>query len=41
MPLVGIIASKREVQAIRKEIREKDIEIIEITKESVENIKNI
>ena len=41
MPLVGIIAKKREIQAIKKEIERKDIEIIEITKESIKNIKNI
>ena len=41
MPLVGIIAKKKDVQAIRKEIKGKNIEIIEITKESVKNIKNI
>ena len=40
MPLVGIIAKKKDVQAIRKEIKGKNIEIIEITKESVKNIKN-
>lgn len=40
MPLVGIIAKKRESQAIKKEIKGK-IEIIEITKESIKNLKNI
>lgn len=40
MPLVGIIAKKRECQAIKKEIKGK-IEIIEITKESIKNLKNI
>lgn len=41
MPLVGIIAKKKEIEAIRKEIKEKNIEIIEITKESIANIKNV
>jgi len=41
MPLVGLIAKKREVKSIRKEIKEKNIEIIEITKECIKNIRNI
>lgn len=41
MPLVGIIAKKKDIQAIKKEIKEKNIEIFEITKESIKNIKNI
>lgn len=41
MPLVGIIAKKRDVEAIKKEIKEKNLEIIEINKESIKNIKNI
>lgn len=41
MPLVGIVAKKKEIQAIKKEIKEKDIEIIEITKESIKNLRNI
>ena len=41
MPLVGVIAKKRDVEAIKKEIKEKNVEIIEITKESIKNIKNI
>ena len=41
MPLVGIVAKKREIQAIKKEIKGKNIDIIEITKESIKNIKNI
>ena len=40
MPLVGIIAKKKDIQAIKKEIKGK-IEIIEITKESIKNVKNI
>lgn len=41
MPLVGIIAKKRDVEAIKKEIKGNNVEIIEITKESIKNIKNI
>lgn len=41
MPFVGIIAKKRDVEAIKKEIKGKNVEIIEITKESIKNIKNI
>ena len=41
MPLVGVVAKKRDIQAIKKEIKEKNIEIIEITKESIKNLKNI
>lgn len=41
MPLVGIVAKKKEIQAIRKELKEINIEIIEITKESIKNIRNI
>lgn len=41
MPLVGIVAKKREIQAIRREIKENNIEIIEITEESIKNIRNI
>ena len=41
MPLIGIVAKRRESQAIRRELKDKNIEIIEITKESIKNIKNI
>ncbi len=41
MPLVGIVAKKRDIQAIKKEIKDKNIEIIEITKESIKNIRNV
>jgi len=41
MSLVGIIANKKDIQAIKKEIKGKNIEIIEITKESIRNLKNI
>lgn len=39
MPLVGIVAKKRDIQAIKKQIE--NIEIIGITKESIRNLKNI
>lgn len=41
MPLIGIVAKKRDVQAIRKEIKEDKIDIIEITNESIKNLRNI
>ena len=41
MPLIGIIAKKRDFQAIKKELKVSDIEIIEITKKSIRNVKNI
>ena len=41
MPFIGIIAKKKDIQAIKKQIRGKNIDIIEITKESIKNIKNI
>lgn len=41
MPLVGIVAKKRDIHAIKREIKEKNIEIIEITKESIKNIRNV
>ena len=41
MPLVGIVAKKKDIQAIKKEIKGKNIDIIEMTKESIKNIKNI
>ena len=39
MSLVGIIAKSKDIQAIKKEIG--NIDIIEITKESIKNVKNI
>lgn len=41
MPLIGIVAKKRDIQSIRREIRDNNIDIIEITKESIKNIRNI
>ena len=41
MPLIGIVAKKKDIQAIKNELKESNIEIIEITKDSVKNLKNI
>lgn len=41
MSLIGIVAKKRDIQEIKNEIQEKNIEIIEITKDSIKNIKNV
>ena len=41
MSLVGIVAKKKDIYEIKKEIKNKNIEIIEITKESIKNIKHI
>jgi hypothetical protein len=41
MPLVGIIAKKRDIQAIKKELAEYEVEIIHLNKESLKNMKNI
>ena len=41
MPLIGIVAKNKDIQTIRKEFIEKNVEIIEITRESIKNIKNI
>jgi len=41
MSLIGIVAKKKDINAIRKEIKDKNIEIIEITKESIKNINHI
>lgn len=41
MPLIGIIAKKRDIQRINNKLKESDIKIIEITKESIKNVKNI
>lgn len=41
MPLIGIVAKKRDIQSIRREIKENNIDIIEITKESIKNVRNI
>jgi len=41
MPLVGVVARSKDVKAIKKEVKEKNIEIVGITKDSIKNIKNI
>ena len=41
MPLIGIVAKKKDTYAIRKELYKNSIEIIQITKDSIDNIKNI
>ena len=41
MLLVGIVAKKKDIQAIKKDIKDNNIEIIEITKESIKNINHI
>ena len=41
MPLVGIIAKKRDFQAIKEELQNYNIEFIHINKDSTKNIKNI
>ena len=39
MPLVGIIAKKRDFQAIKEELQNYNIEFIHINKDSIKNIK--
>ena len=41
MSLIGIVAKKKDIKAIKKEIYEKSINFIEINKESMKNLKNI
>ena len=41
MPLIGIVAKKKDVQAIKNELKGCNVEIIEITKQCVKNFKNI
>ena len=41
MPLIGIVAKKKDIQAIKNELKESNVEIIEITKQCVKNLKNI
>lgn len=41
MPLIGIIANKKDIQVIKKSINTEQVKIMEITKESLENIKNV
>ena len=37
MPLVGIIAKKREFQAIKKELQDCNIELIHLNKKTIKN----
>ena len=41
MPLIGIIGKRKDVQLIKRDFQETNIEIIQITRESISNIKNI
>ena len=41
MPLIWIIAKTRDVQAIKKELKENDSKIIKITKDTIRNVKNV
>ena len=41
MPLIGIVAKKKDIKAIKNELKESNVEIIEITKQCVKNLKNI
>lgn len=41
MPLIGIIAKNKDIQAIKKEIENNKIEIIGITEQSIKNLKHI
>lgn len=41
MSLIGVIAQKKDFQIIRKEISKENVELIEINKESIINLKNV
>ena len=41
MPLIGIVAKKKDIKAIKNELKESNVEIIELTKQCVKNLKNI
>ena len=41
MPLIEKKKKKKDIQAIKKEVQGNNIEIIEITKESIKNVRNI
>lgn len=41
MLFIGLIAKKKDVQSIKKDIKEKEIELIEIKENNIENLKNI
>ena len=40
MLFIGLITKKKDVQSIKKDIKEKEIEIIEIKENNIENLKN-
>lgn len=41
MPIIGIVAKSKDIQIIRKDINNCDIKLIEITENSIRNLKNI
>ena len=41
MLFIGLITKKKDVQSIKKDIKDKEIEIIEIKENNIENLKNI
>ena len=41
MPLVGIIAKKRDFQTIKKELQNSNIELIHLNKETIMNVSKI
>ncbi len=41
MALVGIIGKKREIQSIKKELANEKVEVIQINKQSIKNIKSV
>ena len=41
MSLIGIVANKKDIQAIKKKISVYNCDIIEINKQSINNLKNI
>ena len=41
MSLIGIVANKKDIQAIKKKIFVYNCDIIEINKQSINNLKNI
>ena len=41
MPLIGIIAKKKDIQAIKNELLFENFEMIEINEQSLKNLKNI
>ena len=41
MPLIGIVAKKKDIQAIKRKLNTMNCDIIEINKESINNLKHI